>query len=288
MGSARGCVKTDEFFENVTNRVLTAIEEGTPPWVKPWATLSIPWPENPLTQKRYQGLNAFWLDINDMPYARNQWATFNQIRDAGGMVRKGEKGTHILRPIELKKAFNDAAEETEESRVLFTPYVVFNLAQADGLDHLKPVPREPKPVERRPDIDEAIARTGITILPDDNRCFYRPSTDTVHMVPFEFFEDAAKGYATTFHELGHATGSDKRLARDLTGTFKSHAYAGEELIAEMTSAFMCHHFGIDGLDRHHGAYLEGWAKMLRDDKKAILRAAGAAQKAFRHLVPEVA
>jgi len=143
-------------------------------------------------------------------------------------------------------------------------------------------------VERDERIEAAVTATGARILPDASQCFYRPSSDTVHMVDAGAFESMEHFYATEFHELGHWTGSKTRLDRDLSGTFKTHSYAAEELIAEMTSAFMCQHFGIDGLDRHQGAYLANWASLFKEDKKAILKAAGQASRAFKFLVPEVA
>lgn len=280
-------MKLDDYLNTVNERLISIAAERNP-WNKPWRSQQIGFPANPITKKRYTGFNALWLDLLSGSFLTSNWATFNQIKDAGGMVRKGEKATHILRPIELKKTFENAAGEDEEGRLtLFTPYPVFNFSQADGMEQYTAPPLELRAVERRPDIDAAIAATGAKIHDHPTHCFYRPMDDTIHMVPAEQFESIEASYGTTFHELGHWTGSKDRLNRDLTGKFKTHAYAAEELIAEIASSYLCHHLNIDGLDRHQGAYLGNWCKLFEDDRKAILRAAGEAHRAFRFIVPEV-
>lgn len=283
-------MKFEAFCEGVTAKILDVIErEGKLPWVKPWASAGIEWPTNPTTSKKYHGANAFFFNMAAIGYQSNLWATFNQWKDAGGTVRKGEKGTPALRPIEIRRASQDAAQGQDEAEklLLFTPFYAFNLDQVDGVDHLRPEPVVLKPVERDERIEAAITATGAKILPHASQCFFRPSTDEIHMVEAGAFDSIEHFYATEFHELGHWTGHETRLNRDLKNAFKSHAYAAEELIAELNSAFMCQHFGIDGMDRHQGAYLQGWASLFREDKKAILKAAGPAAKAFKFLVPEV-
>src|SRR5437870_9939300 len=82
--------------------------------------------------------------------------------------------------------------------------------------------------------------TGATLAHGGNRAFYRPSTDSIQMPPFEAFRDAQSYYATLAHETTHWTAHDSRLARDLGGSrFGSEAYAIEELVAELGAAFLC-------------------------------------------------
>ncbi|MET3414796.1 zincin-like metallopeptidase domain-containing protein [Methylobacterium sp. 1030] len=282
-------MKTDDFFKTVTEKVISAMEGGDNPFVKPWRSQGIGYPENPTTGKKYTGFNAFWLSFLAMQGSSHLWATYNQWAEAGATVRKGEKGTPVIRPIEIKAKFNEASEQEGEdaTRLLFKTYYVFSLDQVEGAEAFRPQPIELKPVERRPDIETAVAKTGAAIVPDLSQCFYRPASDTVHMVDAAAFESIESYYAVQFHELGHWTGAEKRLARDLSGKFKSEAYAAEELIAEMTSAFLCHHFNIDGMDRHHGQYLKSWATVLKNDDKAIFKASGMASKAASFLVPEL-
>jgi len=85
-------------------------------------------------------------------------------------------------------------------------------------------------------------------------------------------------YATMFHELGHWTGAKHRLGRDHTGSFGSSAYAFEELVAELASAFVCAGLQIQPENRHSD-YIASWLKALKDDKKFIFKAASAASKA---------
>lgn len=276
----------DEYADTVTNRILAEIEKGVSPWVKPWASTGNRWPTNAVSGHRYQGMNALYLSLVDIG-GSGLFATYQQWLSEGAQVRKGEKSVPALRPIELRKDFKDAAEGKEPERLLlFKPFAVFSIDQVDGADHLRPAPVTLKPVERNETIDAAVFATGATILPHGSQCFYKPDLDTIHMVEAGAFETMEHFYATEFHELAHWTGAKSRLDRDLTGTFKSHSYAAEELIAELTSAFCCQHFGVDGLDRHMGAYLASWASLFREDKKAILKASGQAAKAFKFLAPE--
>src|SRR5262249_54447111 len=81
-----------------------------------------------------------------------------------------------------------------------------------------------------------------------------------------------------FHELGHWTGHKSRLEREFGKRFGDKAYAAEELVAELTAAFLCAEFAIDGELRHAG-YIGNWIALLKDDSRAFFTAASHAQKA---------
>lgn len=116
----------------------------------------------------------------------------------------------------------------------------------------------------------------------EGQAYYRPSADFVMMPAFEAFKSADHYYATMFHELGHWTGHGSRLARDLKNRFGSEAYAAEELVAELTSAFLCAEFGFDG-DIRHAGYIQNWIAILKQDDRAFITAASAAQKAADYM-----
>jgi antirestriction protein ArdC len=89
---------------------------------------------------------------------------------------------------------------------------------------------------------------------------------------------------TLLHESVHATGHKSRLDRDFSKSFGSEAYAFEELVAELGSAMLCAHCGIDGeMQSNHVAYIANWLTVLRNDKKAILTASAKAQQALDFL-----
>lgn len=89
---------------------------------------------------------------------------------------------------------------------------------------------------------------------------------------------AINWHRTALHELGHASGAPHRLNRDLSGSFGSKKYAFEELIAEINAAFCCASLGIVPTVRH-ADYIAAWLEVLRDDNRAIVRAASQASKA---------
>ncbi len=82
--------------------------------------------------------------------------------------------------------------------------------------------------------------------------------------------------------MGHWSGHVSRLNRDLSARFGSRAYAAEELIAELTAAFLCAHLGVKGELRHAG-YIENWLDLLRHDNRAIFTAASKASQAADYL-----
>jgi antirestriction protein ArdC len=133
-------------------------------------------------------------------------------------------------------------------------------------------------------MDEFIAATGADYREGfgGDRAFYATGPDYVAMPAFEAFNSAASYYATAFHELAHWTGNDKRLNREFGKRFGDKAYAAEELVAELSAAFLCAEFDVDGELRHAG-YIENWIALLKADNRAFFTAASAAQKAADYL-----
>jgi antirestriction protein ArdC len=101
----------------------------------------------------------------------------------------------------------------------------------------------------------------------------------------ELFTSEQEYYSTLLHELSHWSGHESRLDRDLnTGRFGEEAYAFEELVAELSSTFLCAHLDVhQGYQDNHAKYLKSWLKVLKSDTKALMTAASQAQKAFDYL-----
>ena len=203
----------------------------------------------------------------------------------GGNVRKGEHGFQIVKVItgvDKTRKTADGSDATYSSMKYFT---VFNIDQCDGLNLAVTGPAlVNNPDERDATIEEFVASTGADYRDGKggDRAFYNPAGDFVAMPAFEAFNGAASYYATAFHELGHWTGAEKRLARDFGKRFGDKRYAAEELVAELCAAFLCAEFNIDGELRHAG-YIKNWIELLKDDSKAFFTAASAAQKAADYL-----
>lgn len=269
-----------DLYANVTARILASLEAGIAPWVKPWsATAGANQPMNVISGKAYQGVNAVLLWANVGRFPTSQYVTYKQAIDLGGHVRKGEHGFMICKVLQMISKPKEG-EETGRAFSSMKFYTVFNVAQCDGLTLAEiEAPKARHADERDATIEEFIAATGADYSETGgDRAFYRSSADIVRMPVFESFKSAALYYSTAFHELGHWTGHASRCDRKLANRFGTQAYAAEELIAELTSAFLCAEFDIDG-NLQHADYIGNWIALLKSDPKAFFTAASAAQKA---------
>ena len=276
----------NNLYANVTARILAELESGAGPWVKPWsATAGHNIPRNAVSGRPYSGCNVVLLWLSQGRFATPQFLTYKQATELGGHVRKGEHGftVYFVKPLTAKKD----SEEAARTFTMLKAYTVFNVAQCEGLPEKITTcePATPHHADTRDaTIDEFINATGADFRDDvgGDRAYFSPSKDFIAMPTFKAFDGAASYYATAFHELGHWTGAAPRLNREFGKRFGDHAYAAEELVAELTSAFLCAEFNIDGELRHAG-YIENWIELLKDDARAFFTAASAAQKAADYL-----
>ena len=262
-------------YEEVTNSIIEQLENGAIPWHKPWVADSSA-DKNVISQKPYQGINRLILGMSGMAHGFTVpvWASFKQWQQLGGSVRKGEKGTKIVFYTPAEKI---NAQGEKEAYAVLKAYWVFNASQVDGIE-VTPVSVVDKPFTANQLAEERIIKTGARISHGGDAAFFMPSQDRIQMPHKSAFENEASYYATAFHELTHWTGSESRLDRNLKGRFGNPEYAFEELVAEMGAAFLCQDYGIKGELRHAG-YIQSWLKALRDDSKAVFKAAAYAQKA---------
>jgi antirestriction protein ArdC len=272
-----------------TDRMLAALAEGTIPWRKTWNGTS-GLPANLISGKSYRGWNVFELAFR--PFASRYWVTFKQAKETGGSVKRGEKGTQILfwKRTVWNRENKDTGETERVPSFLLRYYTVFNVEQCEGIEHkrLRETARENTPVERDALCEEIVSGyiggTGPSFECGGNGAFYVPSRDHVQTPKAECFEGMPEYYSTLFHELGHSTGHASRLNRDGVvnpASFRSHRYSKEELIAEMTACFLRAHAGIDDprTFQNSAAYIDTWRKVISSDKKLVISAAQAAQRA---------
>ena len=296
---ARGEVREDgaqpriSLYDEVTQKIISELEAGRFPWVQPWDSHIAGGPGlpmNALTGRRYSGVNVLllWGEAISGGYPSQCWLTFKQALEAGGNVRKGEKGTTVVyadRFIpEAEKA--RAVESGEDAKAVpfLKRFTVFNVAQCEGL---RPgLATDPAPLPEReiiPHAEALIAATGADFRIGGAKAFYAPGGDFVQVPPQPAFRDQINYYRTAFHELSHWTGHRSRLGRDQSGAFGSKPYAREELCAEISAAFLCAALGIAPTVRH-ADYVGSWLEVLREDNRAIFRAAGQASKAADHIL----
>lgn len=281
-------------YDEVTATIIAQLEEGVFPWVRPWsrAAAAPGLPRNALTGRAYSGINVLilWGAVIEGGFPSQDWLTFRQAIAAGGCVRKGERGRTVFYADRFvpkgEREGGDGNERGEEPRgiAFLKRFTVFNVAQCDGLPEGLVSAPAPLPERELHETAEAlIAATGADFRIGGAEAFYSPSGDYVQVPPQPAFHHQIDYYRTALHELGHWTGHGARLGRDQTGRFGSAAYAREELVAELASAFLCAALGIQPTVRH-ADYLGSWLAVLRADSRAIFRAASQASKAAEFLL----
>ena len=280
-----------DLYQDFTNQVIKQMEDNNMNWFKPFTTSILNGHHNVVSKKCYQGLNCFsiGLSVHDNGFKSNEWATFNQWKNLGANVLKGSKGTQIL--YWNIKEYEDKNDKDKKVKIPMLRYfVVFNADQVEGYKR--------KVIETKVIDDwKAHFKTDSfveNINPDiktSNKAFYIPSKDFIGMPPKEDFKGDKENtkeqhyYSTLLHELTHWTGHPSRCDRNLGNRFGSQAYAMEELIAEIGSAFLCSHLGITKAPTpNHPKYLNGWLEVLKEDKKAIFKAFSLSKTSSEYLL----
>jgi len=265
-------------YKEITDRIISQMEEGVIPWQKPWIASGKA--ISHATGKAYSLLNQMLLGCP------GEYLTFKQCEAAGGKVKKGEKASMVV----FWKWIEQEDEETHEKKeVPFLRYYnVFHIDQCEGVaaKHTTEAvfPAGAEPLEAAQEIIyDYLSREGVKLSHSEgDRAFYRPSTDEVVLPVRKQFISTAEYYSTVFHELTHSTGHPTRLNR-LTkpSFFGTEDYSKEELVAEIGAATLVNHVGIETSTslRNNAAYIQNWLKVLKDDKRFIVSAAGKAEKA---------
>lgn len=278
-------------YDSVTNQIIAELEDGRLPWVQPWSRssgASAALPHNAKTGRAYSGINILilWGAVIEAGWPSQGWLTFRQALEAGGNVRKGERGTTVVYADRFipKGETERAARDGSDVRAVpfLKSFTLFNVAQCENLPEgfgcdaglAEPL----SGAEIMPVAEAVIAAAGVPLRIGGDEAFYVPAHDFIQMPPPDCFKSGADYYCTALHELTHATGHVSRLDRKLLTSRDTKDYAREELVAEMGSAFLCAALGIEPIARH-ADYIGGWLAILREDNRAIFRAASLASKA---------
>ena len=279
-------------YQDITDVIIADLERGCAPWAQPWdsaaGAVPLTLPRNAMTDRAYSGINilTLWSAVAKRRFTGHVWLTFRQALALGGAVRKGERGVTVVYADRFTpEAMRERARETGDAvtSILFLKrFTLFNADQCEGLP-LDPQTPPPAPETIVSAAEAVIAATRADIRIGGGEAFYHPVLDYVQVPPVHSYFEPVNWYRTVFHELGHHSGHASRLNRDQTGAFGSSAYAREELVAEMAGAFVCASLGITPTVRH-ADYLSSWISVLRDDNRAITRAASAASKAADHIL----
>jgi len=275
-------------FQLLTDKLLKLIEQGVKPWEKPWHSVGY---GNAITGHQYQGSNPLLAAIDCLinNYSSPLFVGFSQAKGQGWKIRKGSAATWLLwGGTVCKEVTNEDTGETEKRYFNSFQWLnVFNLDCVDDSESDRKIVDVVKlkglgDTNAKPRLKGAealiAAQNAVVKFGGDMAC-YSSSADKIQMPRYEDFTGAEAYYATFIHELSHWTGHPSRLDRKLGNQFGSQAYAFEELIAELSAAFVCNELGMNSALQNHASYLDHWLKILKSDKKAFLKAAGQAQKA---------
>lgn len=281
-------------YDEITDKIIAELEAGRVPWVQPWGTEAakapLSMPRNAVSARPYSGINVLilWGAVIERGFAGQSWLTFRQALALGGHVRKGERGTTVVYadrfvPADERRRARETGEEAQAVPFL-KRFTVFNTDQCDGLSaDIATTAPMPLPGMIEPQVEALIKATGIDFRIGGNRAFYMPAEDYVQVPPPAAYFEPINWHRTALHELGHASGHPSRLNRDLGGSYGTKKYAFEELIAELCAAFSCASLGIVPTVRH-ADYIGSWLEVLREDNRAIVRAASQASKAADYLL----
>lgn len=289
----------NDYAREISDKFIEMMQDGTAPWLKEWkgADLSSIMPRNATTGNTYKGINTLNLiaEAQIKGYEDPRWLTYKQAKALGGNVKAGEKHTKIEfwqfgREVDkIGENGRPVIGEDGKPEKIFMRYEhpahtfhqVFNAAQCENIPELVKEDLAPKrefiPIEMA---EKILQNSGAVINYDKHgrSAHYQPQSDEITLPLKELFSSEMGFYSTALHELGHWSGHDSRLNRDMSHPFGTEGYAKEELRAEIASFMLCSELGVDFDPSNHGAYVKSWCKNLEDEPKEIFRASSDALK----------
>lgn len=276
-----------DVYSMVTERIIAELEKGCIPWRKPWINC-LEGTFNRITRKPYSLLNQLLLG------RPGEWATYKQWQTIGGQVRRGEDGSVVVFwKLKETQERSDNGEQKKKKVPILRYYTVFHSSQVENILPLIPVEVEydTQPIERA-DITfrEYVGREKIELnIGISNQAYYSPAKDSINLPAMSQFESAEEWYSTAFHEAGHSTMKKSRCDREEENKgnyFGNEGYSREELVAELTSSFILNTLGIETSEtfKNNAAYVQNWLRVLKEDKKLIVLAAGKAEKAANYIL----
>jgi len=280
-------------YDRVNAAILAALEKGIAPWTQPWL---IQGQRNATTNRPYRGINPMTLAAIQAArgYEDSRWLTYKQAQTIGGHVKKGAKSAPVVfgkTSTWSKKVTNEDGTESEEQRggFMWRMFYVFSVEEIEGVNWEKGTSRTPEEIPTASAIWDGYAGRPSMVHGGD-RAYYSPLGDRIQMPPRKSFITDSHYYETLFHEAAHSTGHKDRLGRlgsvENLPRFGSEDYSREELVAEMTAAFLMGTANLDApqMIQQSAAYLSSWAKKIKDDPRMLLTAGAQAQKAADYIL----
>ena len=277
-----------EYRQEMTEKMIEALKNGTAPWQKSWTGDSSP--TNAVTGRRYTGSNTILLSLIGWLIDKGtdpRWCTYQQAQSKGWKIKRGSKGTKITFWKKIKIADNSPEEQIENTKIIPVVkfFTVFHASQIDGIEQFSPTPFNN--VIDNQEAEKIILDSGAQIRHSGFSAFYSPQDDFIQVPQKKLFIDTTSYYAVIFHELSHWSGHSSRLKRNLSGLKTSTTYAREELVAEIASMFISVETGIPQNQEHfdnHVAYVSSWISILKEDHNALFKAISDAEKAANFIL----
>lgn len=274
-----------DLYQEVTDKIIAALEAGVMPWQRGWDQAACGGPMNPTTGRSYRGINNLILGLMQVMRFNGdpRWCSYRQAQAKRWQVRKGERGTTVVfyKRIERKEdaSHRDAGVTGKDSFLcLLRGSIVFHASQIDGFPDYVPLAADAVPW-RTPDAVEIIlAASGADIRYGGSEALFLPATDHIQLPPVASFKSPEAFAHTALHELGHFAAAKPQLDISEGGRFGSEAYAMEELVVSLAADNVCAVLGIAADLGNTASYVESWLNCLRQDKRAIFRAASSAQR----------
>ena len=282
--------------DELVKMYINSLEEGIIPWEKMWQTNI---PENGITGKKYRGINNLILSYVALQrgYKDNRWCTYLQIsknkwklKDAKGQGvcieyagMKNKKNNKVYTFEEYKKIINEFPEKESEFSIRRYNYTVFNADLIEGIEKNNDTVDK---IISNDYISNIIKNIDVKYQEKGDEAYYNLIADEVVIPPSNTFKNTYAYYSTQLHEIAHATGHNTRLNRDMSGEFKSEAYAKEELRAEISSSFLMQKLGLEYDERHltnHKAYVKGWLEIIKDKPQELFLAISDANKIVSYI-----
>lgn len=273
-------------YDQITANILAQLNKGIVPWHCPWkCTLGA---RSYSTGKPYSLLNQWLLGMK-----QGEYLTFAQIQKAGGRIKAGEKPQFVVFWKMVEKVSTDAdGNEKIDVFPVLKSYYVWHTDQLTGIEPKQKdidTTAHVEPIEAAENIvNEYFNRESVKLFVEAiDQAFYRPSMDEIHVPTKPQFGNVGEFYSTLFHEMTHSTGHETRLNRaSLTQNvaFSSDTYSKEELVAEIGAAYLCNEAGIENTFDNSVAYIQSWAKRLKEDNRLIVSAAGKAEAAVKYII----
>lgn len=282
--------------EELIKQYLEVLHQGKIPWQESWSHCGRGY--NVVTGRAYRGFNALAVQLKNLMkgYDDPRWCTFNQAKENGWKVRKGEKGTKLefwsAYDLRLRKVIDlavrdqliESGRDKDDFKVFNRDFVVFNAKQLDGIEPLQELNND---IKADPVINTMLKNMKVVYQEIGDEAYYVRSMDLIRLPPKEHFKSDYAYNAVKLHEMCHATGHPSRLDRPAASRNEITEYAKEELRAEIGASFLMTDLRISysevNLDNHK-AYIQSFISILENNPHELFKAISDADKISEYLL----